>query len=163
MNGAVKSEHKLAAELSTSEEAYEQARENVDAAHSAAAVKAAEALQAAIDRHDAATAEADRVAQAAVAEATAARAQEREQALAAFDDEMRREYEAPDARVVTTPSGVLEMRSGRTLLAGVVPQGLNLWRVDTPGGAIFVPGEAQARRLLWSTLRPDDDESAAVA
>jgi hypothetical protein len=124
-----------------------------------ATAEAAEGLQRALDEHDRAVADADAAAHAETAKATTARAEERKRALPAFDDAMRREFKSPDTHVVGTPSGVLELRSGRTLLAGVVPQGPGLWRVDTSGGAVFVPGEPQARRLLWATL----DDEVAVA
>jgi hypothetical protein len=155
-------EDRLAAALTAADRAFEQAQAQAEAAHAAIAEKASAALQEAVDRHDQAMAEADRVRRGKANRATVIRAQAQEQALAEFDDAMRKQYAEPDAEVVTNAAGALELRVGRQRLGGVVLAATDSYRVDgLPGGFVFVPSPVTARRLMWSTLQPDEEPAVA--
>jgi hypothetical protein len=153
---------RLAAALTAADHAFEQSVAQAEAAHAAIVEKAATTLQEAVDRHDATMAEADRVLRGKANRATVVRAQAQEQALAEFDAAMRERYAEPDAEVVTNAAGSLELRVGRTRMAGVVQIGTDSYRVDgLPGGMTFVPDAVSARRLLWSALQPDEEPAVA--
>jgi hypothetical protein len=157
-------EDRLTAALVAADKAHRAAQTQAEAAHAAIAEKAAEALQEAVDRHDATVGEADRILHSKTARAEAARAQAEEQAWAEFDAAMREQYDEPDAKVVVNRAGALELRVGRTRMGGVVLVATDSYRVDgLPGGFVFVPSPVIARRLLWSTLQPDQEEPAVVA
>jgi hypothetical protein len=149
-------EDRLAAALSAADRAHEQTVAQAEAAHRAIAEKSAAALQEAVDRHDAAMSEADRVLRSKANRATVIRAQAQEQAWGEFDDQMRERYTEPDAEVVTNAAGSLELRVGRVRIAGIVKVGTDSYRVDRPGGFVFVPQSAQARALLWAALAADE-------
>jgi hypothetical protein len=156
-------EDRLAGALTAADEAHKRAVEQAGHAHEALAVKAATALQEAVDRHDATVAEADRVLKSKTDRATSARAVAIEKAHAEFDEVMREQYGEQGAEVVVTRAGSLELRHRRT------GWGASCWlpptrigSTDCRGGPTFVPSPVIARRLSWSTLQPDE-EPAVVA
>ena len=156
-------EGRLTAALTAADQAHEQAVAQADAAHAAIAEKASTALQEAVDRHDQAVAEADRILRSKTARAATTRAQAEEQAWAASDQAQRERFGEPAAHVVVNRAGMLELRVGRTRMGDVVQVAPGTWRVDgLPTGPTFVPSPVAARRLLWTTLQPDE-EPAVVA
>jgi hypothetical protein len=155
-------EDRLTAALRAADEAYEAAQAQAGSAHTAIVEKASAALQEAVDRHDATMAEADRVLRGKAERAATTRARAVEQAWAEFDQAMCELYAEPDAEVVTTAAGSLELRCGRVRVGGIVQMAKDAYRVDgLPAGMVFVPSLTKARTVLWSTLQPD--EPAVVA